>query len=97
MTRAKIITITFLAGLIVGCAIPSSQAKAMPIAYTSNYEGMTVTAVHAKACQVDLDGDSFRVDCDSADLLHRGDKVTLVSRVGYSAIITEDGEEVEID
>lgn len=96
MTRFKLISITFITGLIVGCAIPSTEAKAYPVSNAAAYDTMTVTAVQHRGCIVYLDREPYPVSCDNIDTVHVGDTVTLVSCGNYASIVTEDDYEPEV-
>lgn len=97
MTRAKVITVTFLAGLIVGCAIPAKKADAFTVAMNHTEQSATVKAINSSACTLVLDSGKFSIDCDDVDLFNTGDSVTVTTRNGYTAIITVDGDEVEVN
>ncbi|HAV9602765.1 TPA: hypothetical protein JLG68_001378 [Escherichia coli] len=93
MTRVKVISIAFLAGLVVGCAVPA--AKAVTIAEHNIAEG-TVTKVDGQACSVSVDNEPYSVDCESVDLFSQGDSVAVGFEDDYTFLITSKGEQVEV-
>lgn len=93
MTRAKVLSIAFLAGLIVGCAVPAARAVSVDLNKTFIEAG--VNFVNKQTCVVLVDDDQYSVPCEAVDLFSQGDSVSVGSIDGQTVIVTVDGEEVE--
>ena len=81
MTRAKVISIAFLTGLIIGCAVPAAKASSV-----ETY----VTTVDSETCTITLDTDTtYDVDCDDLDNFEEGDFVRVLVRDGVTVLFDE--------
>lgn len=95
MTRGKVISIAFLCGLVLGCALP---AKAFPVAVNKAYSGDSVVKyVNRQTCSVTVGDVQYHLVCGDVDLFSQGDSVSVGSVDGQTVIVSVDGFEVTTD
>lgn len=94
MTRLKVLSIAFLAGLVVGCAVPS---HAQSFEFGKTYKTVGVDSVEPSECSITLDGDEYTFDvCEDADHFEAGEIVALADSDGSLSVITDGGYEAEL-
>ncbi|HAV1531530.1 TPA: hypothetical protein JG872_000340 [Enterobacter hormaechei subsp. xiangfangensis] len=92
MTRLKVISIAFLAGLVIGCSVP---AKAFPVAVNKSFSGESVVKyVNRLTCSVTIGQTKYDLFCGDVDLFSQGNNVSTGSVDGQTVIVTVDGFEV---
>ncbi|MGM8868837.1 hypothetical protein [Enterobacter hormaechei] len=94
MTRLKVISIAFLAGLVIGCALP---AKAFPVAVNKSFSGESVVKyVNRQTCSVMVGETQYQLVCGDVDLLSQGDSVSVGSVDCETVLVSTDGFEVRV-
>lgn len=95
MTRAKVITISFIIGLMVGCAVPASHAKS--IEFGKTFSSVGIDEVDADQCLITLDGTEYEFDdCSDADHFTEGDIAELADKDGNLSVVNSSGYEASI-